>query len=249
MRYRRFFLLFLLVTTGMLLYEPARADAQGATLLLRPNPANSAQSVQVFGSGFCPSPCAPVTVRVDNDVAATVRVDARGQFATTITAPILAGSYAVRATQLRDRGSIEAVDSLTVGTTDVNLQGPGPTVGPPPAASPPTAPPPTRARTTIASTRPGSAAPAATTSGADSRRGPPPARRAPTTVGPRGSAAPTSRVDESLVPTTGAAAAPARTTHENSPLPWILLGAGIAAAAALSATAVARRSARARQPR
>ena len=227
MRYRWFFLALALAMIGMLVCAMAPAEAQGATVLLRPNPANSAQSVQVFGAGFCPSPCAPVTVRVDNDVVATVRVDARGQFSTTITAPILAGSYTVRVTQPRDHTSIDAVDSLTVGTTDTNLQGPGPTAGPPPAAPPATVSPPKGERTTGSSTSTSTNTKNVALSG----------KHAPTTV---------SRAQRTSVPTTAVAGARADTTHDTSPLPWVLLGAAIVAVAALGAAAFARRRAHAK---
>jgi hypothetical protein len=227
MRYRRCFLLLILATTGMLVYATVPAAAQGATVLLRPNPANSAQSVQVFGTGFCPSPCAPATVRVDNNVIATVSADARGQFSTTITAPVLAGFYTVRVTQLRGHTPIEASDSLTVGTTDTNLQGPGPTAGPP-AAEPPTTLSPPKGEHTRATT--------ATSTSA--KRVAPLGKAAPTTV--------SSRAHNSSVATNAAASARADTTHDNSPLPWVLLGAAVVAAAALGALVFARRRAHAR---
>jgi hypothetical protein len=68
--------------------------------------AGRGDTVQVFGSDFCPTArCSPVTIRIgDRVVASDVKVDEKGTFKTRVTVTEMAGHYRVIASQKADNG-------------------------------------------------------------------------------------------------------------------------------------------------
>jgi photosystem II stability/assembly factor-like uncharacterized protein len=68
--------------------------------------AATGDTIEVYGSGFCPTPrCSPVTIRIgDRVVAKSVDVDDKGTFKTIVKVTEMAGQYRVGASQKTEKG-------------------------------------------------------------------------------------------------------------------------------------------------
>jgi hypothetical protein len=124
------------IATMALVAMVGMPDAIGASAQIQITPAQPVpgERVTVHGSGFCPAPCSPVTVSVDDSVAASgVLVGADGTFEATVGLTPVAGDSTIRATQTDTSGAVrEAVATVHVVASDQT----GPTPSAPPTTIP-----------------------------------------------------------------------------------------------------------------
>lgn len=125
--------LFATMTLVALVGPPA---AIGASAQIQVTPAQPVpgERVTVHGSGFCPAPCSPVTVSVDDSVAASgVMVGTDGTFEATVGLTPVAGDSKIDASQTETSGAVrEAIATVHVVASDQA----GPTPSAPPTAVP-----------------------------------------------------------------------------------------------------------------
>lgn len=103
----------------LVLPVPAAAGAEPSIRLI-PRPATTGQPVNLIGVDFCGGAgCSPVTVRVDQRVAATdVAVQGDGTFNIALHVSEPEGEYTVSASQSGPAGPIGATTTMIVATID-----------------------------------------------------------------------------------------------------------------------------------
>jgi len=103
---------------------PSASNGASAQIQIRPAQPVPGERVTVHGSGFCPAPCSPVTVSVDDSVAASgVTVQMDGTFEATVALTPVAGDSTISATQTETSGAIrEAIATVhTVASDQIGL--------------------------------------------------------------------------------------------------------------------------------
>jgi hypothetical protein len=109
-------------------------SAAAPEIQISPAQPTPGQQVTVRGSGFCSTPCSPVTVSVDGSVAAGgIAVAAGGTFEVTVGMTPVAGTSTIVASQTDASGAVrQATATVQVVASDQT----GPTPSAPPSAPP-----------------------------------------------------------------------------------------------------------------
>jgi hypothetical protein len=131
MEYRRKVVMVIVTMALVAMVGPPAAIGASAQIQITPAQPVPGERVTVHGSGFCPAPCSPVTVSVDDSVAASgVIVGTDGTFEVTVGLTPVAGDSTISASQTETSGALrEALATVHIVASDQT--------GPTPSAPPP----------------------------------------------------------------------------------------------------------------